>query len=325
MPSPHTSTPDTVILGIQLPEALLALIREAAGPETRIQIAASEPALLPLMPEATILLAVDFTPAMLAAAPRLRWVHGFGAGVESLLFPAMRASKVAFTNARGAHRVAMPEYVLMAMLSWTHHLPALLQAQQRREWVQPLAEEVAGKTLGLLGYGEIGRAVAARAAALGVRCVAFRRHPQQRTGQRLAERVYGPDDLLPFLGACDFVVDSLPLTAETRELIGAREFAAMRPSAVFISLGRGATVNQAALLLALRTHQIAGAFLDVFDREPLAPDSPFWALDNAIITNHTSGNSVHYQKRSVEIFCDNLRRYFAGQRLRNVVNKRLGY
>jgi phosphoglycerate dehydrogenase-like enzyme len=228
----------------------------------------------------------------------------------------------------------MPEFVLLAMLAWTHHLPALLRAQDRREWISPVPGEIAGKTLGLLGYGEIGRAVVPKATALGVRCIALRRRGPQATargatGQPEAEagveRVYGPTELLPFLGACDFVLNSLPLTAETRGLLDERALRAMSPSAVLIHLGRGPTVDEAALLRALREGWIAGAVLDVFDQEPLPPQSPLWGLENVLITAHTSGESDHYLERAVEIFCDNLRRYRAGQPLRNVVDKALGY
>ena len=166
-----------LVVAARLPEALAAQVREAAGEDARVHFATEEAALLPLMPAADAVLAGTFTPAMLAAARRLRWVHSTGAGVERLLFPELVASDVLVTNARGAHRVAMPEYVVLAMLAWTHHLPALVRAQARREWIAPVPEEVYGKTLGLLGYGEIGRAVARRAAALGVRCLACRRTP----------------------------------------------------------------------------------------------------------------------------------------------------
>jgi phosphoglycerate dehydrogenase-like enzyme len=182
---------------------------------------------------------------------------------------------------------------------------------------------VAGRTLGLLGFGEIGRAVAARAAALGVRCLALRRRPGG--GGAGVERVYGPEGLPEFLGACDFVVNSLPLTAETRGLLDARALRAMRPDGVLINLGRGPTVVEADLLEALRAGRIGGAVLDVFDAEPLPPDSPFWALDNVLVTAHTAGNSEHYLERAVDIFCQNLRRFRAGEPLRNVVDKRLGY
>ncbi|MGH2367047.1 MAG: D-2-hydroxyacid dehydrogenase [Chloroflexota bacterium] len=315
----------SIVVGARLPEPLLSQVREAAGPEARVVAETAETALLPLMPGASVVLAGTFTPAMLAAAPELRWVHSTGAGMERLLFPELIESDVVVTNARGAHRVAMPEFVLMAMLAWTHRLPDLVRAQTRREWIKPVPDEVSGKTLGLLGYGEIGRAVAARARSLGVRCLALRRHATRDEGAEQVERTYRPDQLHEFLAACDFVVNSLPLTAETRGLLGERELRAMRPEAVLIHLGRGPTVQEGDLLRALQERWIAGAVLDVFDEEPLPPNSPFWAMENVLVTSHTSGNSVHYLERSVAIFCDNLRRFRASEPLRNVVDKRLGY
>ena len=315
-----------IVLGSALPAALLDDIRAAAGPDAHVVTATNETELLRALPDAEVYLAGPFNPRLLGAATSLRWLHSTGAGVEGLLFPELvQRGDVVLTNARGAHHVAMPEYVLMAMLAWTHHLPTLLRAQARREWVKPVSEKIHGKTLGLLGYGEIGRAVAARTAALGVRCIALRRNPDAARGRDLVDRVYAPSELHAFLGASDFVVNSLPLTPETRGVLGETELAAMRPTAVLIHLGRGPTVQSDALLTALREKTIAGAFLDVFDEEPLPPDSPFWELENAIITSHTSGNSVHYQARSIAIFCDNLRRYRAGQPLETVVDKRLGY
>ena len=277
-----------LLVGNRIGSTLVDAIRSAAGPDADLRFAAAD-------------------------------------DVERLLFPEFVASPVVLTNARGAHHVAMPEYVVMAMLAWTHHLPALVRAQTRHQWINPVADEIRGKTLGLLGYGEIGRAVAQRARPLGVRCLALRRNPQDARGAELVERTYGPHELHPFLAECDFVVNSLPLTPETHGVIGPSAFHAMQPTAVLIHLGRGPTVQSDALLSALRDGTIAGAFLDVFDEEPLPADSPFWDLDNAIITCHTSGNSVHYLERSIEIFCDNLRRYRAGQPLRSVVDKRLGY
>ena len=315
-----------VVVGGRLPEERLEEVRAAAGDAAEVVAPSDEAALLRQLPSAEVYLAGPFNARLLAAAPALRWVHATGAGVEGMLIPELvRRDEIVFTNSRGAHHIAMPEYVLMAMLSWTHHLPTLLRAQSRREWVKPVPEEIHGKTLGLLGYGEIGRATAVRARAMGVRCIALRRNPQDSAGAELVERIYGPNELRDFLGASDFVVNSLPLTAETRGSIGEREMRAMRPTAVLIHLGRGPTVRSDALLAALRDKTIAGAFLDVFDEEPLPADSPFWELENAIVTSHTSGNSVHYQERAIAIFCDNLRRYLRGEPLKNVVDKRLGY
>jgi phosphoglycerate dehydrogenase-like enzyme len=324
-PNENAGEGPLIVIGAQLAAAQLDRVRDATDARARIEVAPAREALPALLAEAEAYLAGPFNAALLAAAPKLRWVHSSGAGVEGLLFPEVVASDVVLTNARGAHRVAMPEYVLMCMLAWTHHLPQLLDAQRRREWIHPAAQEINGKTLGLLGYGEIGRAVANRARPLGVRCIALRRDPARQEGGDLVERVYGPQQLHDFLRDCDFVVNSLPLTDETRGVFDEAAFAAMRHTAVLIHLGRGPTVQQDALLQALRDRWIAGAFLDVFDAEPLPPDAPLWTVENAIITSHTSGNSVRYMERSIDIFCDNVRRFVAGDKLRNIVDKRRGY
>ena len=188
------------MVGARLRDELLEEIRAAAGNGAEVDSATSEGALLAVLADAEVYVAGPLTPRLLSAAPALRWVHATGAGVEGLLSPEFaRREEVLFTNSRGAHRIAMPEYVLMAMLSWSHHLPTLLRAQLRREWVKPLPEEIDGKTLGLLGYGEIGRATAARARGMGVRCIALRRNPQDLTGAELIDRTYGPQELHAFL------------------------------------------------------------------------------------------------------------------------------
>lgn len=314
-----------IVLGARLPESQLARVRDAAADRAQLAGPADRGDLPALLLEAEAYLAGPLDAALLAAAPKLQWVHSTGAGVEGLLFPEMVASDVRLTNSRGAHRVAMPEYVLMCMLAWTHHLPELLAAQRRREWIHPVSEEIHRKTLGLLGYGEVGRWVANQARPLGVRCIALRRDPARPEGSDLVERVYGPEDLHTFLGGCDFVVNSLPVTEQTRGMVDGAAFAAMRRTAVLIHVGRGPTVQEAALVQALRDRVIAGAFLDVFDQEPLPAESPLWDLDNAIITSHTSGASTRYLERSVGIFCDNVRRFLDGDKLRNVVDKRRGY
>jgi phosphoglycerate dehydrogenase-like enzyme len=311
-----------LVVAAALGEAALREIEAALGPGDVMVAGLEDSQLIEHAGDADAWLAGPFTPQILAAARKLRWVHGNGAGVEALLFPELVRSAVVVTNGRGGHAVAMSEYALWAMLSWTRRLPALRRARERRRWTAVAPEDLEGKTLGLLGYGGIGQAVAARARLLGVNAIALRRHPARDAGG--AARVYGPDGLLPFLGASDFVFSSLPLTAETRGLLGEREFRAMRADAVFINVGRGQTVREPVLLRALREGWIAGAVLDVFEEEPLPPESPFWGLENVLVTCHSSGRSSHARQR-VAIFCENLRRFREGRPLRNVVDKALGY
>lgn len=314
-----------LLVTLNLPGRLLHQIEEAAGPDFRVVAVPTEAEALPLMSEVVVLIPGVFTPAMLAAGSRLRWVQTGGAGVDGVLFPELIASDVLVTNARGAHRFAMSEFVLMAMLTWGHNFPALFRAQLRHEWIQPLSNTIVGKTLGLLGYGAIGHPVAVQASHLGVRCIALRRHPERSRSESPLAACYGPDQLHEFLAACDFVVNSLPNTAETRGIVDEAALRAMKPTAVLINLGRGPTTDERALLAALQEGWIAGAYLDVFEQEPLRVDSPFWDLPNAIITNHTSGNSLRYQEWATEIACENIRRYRAGEPVKQVVDKHLGY
>lgn len=251
----------------EVADAWMARIQDALGDDGRVVTSTSEAELVELAHEADVWVAGVFTPRILAAARSLKWLHGYGAGVERLLFPELVESNITITNGRGSHAVAMSEFALLAMLAWTHHWPALHRAQAQRQWLRVLPDDLEGKVLGLLGYGEIGRAVAQRAQALGMRTVACRRHVTQPSSGAAAghTREYGPQDFHAFLGACDFVFNSLPHTPETHGLMDEAAFKAMRPNAVFINVGRGKTVQEPAMLMALQQGWIAGAVLDVFE------------------------------------------------------------
>lgn len=183
--------------------------------------------------------------------------------------------------------------------------------------------ELAGTTLVLIGVGAIGERTAAMAAALGMRVLGVRRDPT--LGAPGVTAMFGPDRLPELLPQADFVVLTVPLTHETQGMIGERELHAMKPTACIVNIGRGGTIREDALITALREGRIAGAGLDVFETEPLPEDSPLWDMDNVIITSHYAGATPHYDARAMAIFVDNLRRYRAGEPLRNVVDKRLGY
>jgi len=214
------------------------------------------------------------------------------------------------------------------MLAFARGLPRSFRAQGRREWVvhtdnEDTVFELAGKTMLLLGLGAIGQRTALVAAALGMRVFGVRRNPHIKVPE--VEMVVGPGSLCDVLPQADFVVLTLPLTRDTRGMIGAEELMRMKPSAYLVNVGRGAIVDEQALARALREGWIAGAGLDVFEQEPLPPHSPLWEMQNVTITAHYSGSSPKYNERAMEIFLDNLQRYLVGQPLRNVVDKRLGY
>jgi phosphoglycerate dehydrogenase-like enzyme len=270
----------------------------------------------------------EFTPAqlqrLLPRLPRLRWIHTMAAGVDAELSADVVARPVVVTRTRGLHHVPVSEWVLMQLLAVSKRLPAFVRAQDARRW-QPLEvpASLVGRTVGIVGYGEIGQAIAQRARGFGFRLVGLRRHP--RPAPEL-DALYGPEGLERLLAESDYVVVVTPLTPETRGLIGAAQLRAMRPTAWLINVGRGPVVDEAALLRALREGWIAGAALDVFAQEPLPPEHPLWSLPNVLVTPHNSGiRPLQFRSEIVDQFVANLRRYLAGEPLLNQVDKAAGY
>ncbi len=267
---------------------------------------------------------------LFADAKRLRWVHSPSAGIEANLFPEMVASEVILTNGRGLHSVSIPEHVLGLMLALARNVHQAVRLQAHREWnrfgVIAFAggvRELCGSRLAILGAGPIGAALARLASALGMTVRVLRRRPEEPVEG--AEAVVGPNELHALLGWADFVVLATPLTPQTHHLIDRAALAAMRSSAYLINIARGEVVDDDALVDALRRGAIAGAGLDVFREEPLPATSPYWELENAIVTPHVSGYTPGYFHKTVDLFRDNLRRFLSGEPLRNVVDKRLGY
>ncbi|TET95738.1 MAG: D-2-hydroxyacid dehydrogenase [Dehalococcoidia bacterium] len=271
-------------------------------------------------------------PDIVGRAPRLRWVQLTAAGVEDLLDSELASARgrIILATASGIHAVPIGEYVMGAMLAFAKGLPAAMRAQAERTWRPYLAEELCGKTVGILGLGAIGGYTAKLAKADGMRVLAIRRSVRRRAAGREAgaldvDELLSPSDLPYLLSQADYVVIAVPLTPESRGLIGERELRTMRPTARLINISRGAVIDEAALVRALKEEWIAGAALDVFQEEPLPPDSELWGMDNVILTPHISGGTPVYMERAVALFCDNLRRYLAGEPLRNVVDLQRGY
>jgi phosphoglycerate dehydrogenase-like enzyme len=274
---------------------------------------------------------------LLARAPRLNYVHSASAGVERALTPAARERGIVITNARGVFSRPIAEYVLLMILAVSRRLPGLLELQRERTW-QPLeGVELRDVTVGIVGLGSIGRAVGALATAFGCRVIAVRRRSEEGTaslasddetrsfGEVMLDRVAGPEGLPELLAESDFVVLAAPLTPETDHMIDSQALDAMKPTGWLINVARGRLVDERALVAALNDGRIGGAVLDTFTEEPLAPTSPFYDLPNVIVTPHTSWSSGRVLDRSVELFCDNLRRYAAGEPLLNVVDPTAGY
>jgi phosphoglycerate dehydrogenase-like enzyme len=278
-------------------------------------------------------LSADAFDRLLARAPRLAWVHSASAGVERALTPAARERGIVITNARGVFSRPIAEYVMMMILAVSRKLPGLLELQRERTW-QPLeGNELRDVTVGIVGLGSIGRAVGALATAFGCRVVATRRRPEAAPGsadeptfgEAMLARVGGPETLPALVSESDFVVLAAPLTPETENMIDAATLDAMKPGSWLINVARGRLVDERALLRALRDGRIGGAILDTFRDEPLPSNSPFYDLPNVIVTPHTSWSSSRVLDRSMELFCDNLRRFSAGRPLLNVVDPGQGY
>jgi phosphoglycerate dehydrogenase-like enzyme len=268
--------------------------------------------------------------AELAAAPRLRWVHTSAVAVETLALPELFARGVTVSNSRGVQSVPIAEHVFAVLLALAKQLPFVMERQQARRWSQNefsgprLPWLLRGRTLGLLGIGTIGEAIAARAAAFGMDVVALRRRadgepvPGVRT-------ILPPGDLDTLLARSDVLVIAAPLTPETTQMIGAAQFARMKPGAVLINVGRARIIDHAALADAIRSGHLGGASLDVYPQEPLPPDDALWTLPNVILTPHTSGFRQGHWDEVIDLFSDNLQRFLKGEPVRFRVEPGLGY
>ncbi len=275
--------------------------------------------------------------------PNLRWVQLYSAGADYVFPQPLFRSAVIFSSVSGLHAVNIAEYVFTMLLAWFHRFPNMLALQQREEWArdevrlaQLLPTELRGQTIGIVGYGSIGREVARLATAFGMRVLAMQRGGDHRDSGfqfpaigdpegTLPERYYQPEQLHAMLRECDVVLVAVPLTPQTRGMFDASAFAAMKPNAFLVNIARGGICNEQDLLRALQEKQIVGAALDVFQQEPLPADSPFWHQPNVFISPHMSGLTPHYDDRAATIFAENLRRYLANEPLFNVIDKTRGY
>ncbi len=318
---------NTILLGFEegaLSEAQLARV-QAAAPEMRLLVSRDRDDIARTLDEIEIA-AGSFPRDLLPRARALRWFQQWGAGADWLMkHPEAAELDFVLTNASGVHAVPISEHIMAFLLSFARGFKRAQRAQDDRNW-QPSEAlfELAGKTMLLAGVGAIGARTAELARAFGMRVVGVRRDPAASVVAGV-EAMYGPGDLTGLLPQADVVVLTVPLTQETQAMIGERELRAMKESAYIINIGRGGTIDEKALVKALQEGWIAGAGLDVFETEPLPETSPFWTMDNVLITAHYSGSTPHYNERALEIFVDNLERYRTRQPLRNVVDKGRGY
>jgi phosphoglycerate dehydrogenase-like enzyme len=259
-------------------------------------------------------------------SPRLRWIHSRSAGLEQTLFPELVESNVVVTNGSGVFSPSLGEFVLAAILYFAKDFRRMIRNQAAGVWDQFDITMVSGRTVGIIGYGSIGAAVAARARALDMKILALRRHVSRQSQEDpLIYRVYGPEALLEMLSQCDYIVVTLPLTEQTRNLIADAEFAAMKKNAVLINVGRGPTINERALIKALAENRIRGAALDVFDQEPLPQGHPFYSMENVLLSPHCADHTPDWFENASRFFLSQLERFRSGQDLLNLVDKRRGY
>lgn len=312
------------------------------SPEREIVQTEDEKQIAAILPDIEIAVG-QFPPHLLPQAPTLQWFQQWSAGADWLLeHPEVQDLDFTLTSVSGVHAIPISEHIFAFLLAFARNLPQAWQAQQAHLWMKEKPQrqekradddiatysrhdvfELAGKTMLLIGIGEIGERTVQIARALEMGIIGLRHNPDHDT-PGVTEMV-GPEDLLTVLPEADVVVSTVPLTEETQHMLDEAAFAAMKEGAYFINIGRGGTVDQDALIAALRSGKLAGAGLDVFEAEPLAPDSPLWEMDNVLLTPHASGATPQYDERAFAIFIDNLQRYQIGQKLRNVVDKRKGY
>ena len=256
---------------------------------------------------------------------KLKWAHSLSAGVENILSPEVIASPVPLTNGRGVFRRSLAEFAIGAMLFFAKDLRRMLRNQQAGKWAPFDIEMLEGKTLGIVGYGEIGQATAKLARAFGMRVLAIRRRASLSTDDPNLDGVCAPEQLADMLTQADYVLIAAPNTSETRGMIGEPELNFMKDDAVIINVGRGPVIVETALVHALEHKSIRGAALDVFDHEPLPEGHPYYSFENVLLSPHCADHTVGWVEMAVDLFIENLKLFEAGQPLKNIVDKKAGY
>lgn len=300
---------------------------EALKARAEVRFACDEQTLQQTLPGTDVMMVTDFRTEALAAAwgcaDRLKWIHATSAGVDALMFPALIDSEVVVTNARGIFDRTIAEYVLCTILMFAKDFPRSLRLQLEHRWQHRDTERAEGKQVLVVGAGSIGRQIARLVRAAGLNPHGVARTPRYDDPDFIA--VHGNEHLHEQLALADFVVIATPLTPQTEGLFDRKAFAAMRPSARLINIGRGPVVNTADLLTALENGDIAGAALDVFEEEPLPADHPLWDRDDVIMTPHMSGDFIGWHRALTDQFLENFDRWHRGQDVFNQVDKKLGY
>ena len=311
-----------IVINNLKPDRIAAL--EAAVPGISIEAYRSVKEALPHASDADAIAMWGFQDAepLLQAAPRVRWVHSLSDGVERLLTPSMMTRPIILTNSHGVHDRAVSEHAMALLLSWFHRIPEAVRHQDAHEWKRPKGDILYKKHLLLAGFGGIGRAIAERARVFGMTVAAVKR---TRSDELFADKVYSTEEIMEALPEADVVVAALPSTKETENFFDGKKFSAMKKGALFINIARASVVDEAALLEALQSGQLAGAALDVFSKEPLPAENPLWDMKNVIMTPHIASMTPDFWDRLLDLLKENLAAFSVGEPMRNVVDKKKGY
>ena len=318
-----------LVLSANLADPDLKLL-DQLPPDTNLAVGNTPEAFERLAEEADVILSWSASGKLLREvfrmAPCVRWVHSRSAGLDTVLFPELVASPVPLTNGRGVFSQSLGEFVLGAILHFAKDFRRMVRSQMAGRWEQFDVDEISRQTVGIVGYGDIGRAVATRVRAMGMQILAVKRHgPPLYNVDPLVNQIFRPEDREEMIARSDYLVVTTPLTPETRGMIGEREIAAMKPNAVLINLGRGPVVDEAALVRALTERRIKGAALDVFDVEPLPEGHPFYKLENVLLSPHCADHTSDWTEQAMRFFVAQFERYRKGEPLVNIVKKELGY
>jgi len=284
---------------------------EATVPGIDLRVAGTPPESEAMIETAEIVIASFFPSGLLEAASDLRWVQALSSGVDFYDFDTLRERDVALTNAAGIHAEPIAEQVLGYMLTFERKIHTGIRQQERNVWERYQADEIRGKTLGIVGLGAIGSQIATYAKTFGMNVVGTKRDPD--TAPDAVDEAYPPSGIFDVLSRSEYVVLACPLTDDTRELIGHKELGAMQSDAILINIARGEIVDEDALIYALQQNIIGGAALDVFEDEPYTSDSPLWDLSNVIMTPHMAGSTPHKSKRIATLFAEHYELYLDGR------------
>jgi phosphoglycerate dehydrogenase-like enzyme len=306
----------------------LSLFRELA-PQAEVTIGFSQDELRDAIANADVILngmnGGDLFKTLFPQAKAVRWVHSLSAGVENILTPELVNSPVPLTNARGVFADSLGEFVIAAALFFAKDLRRMVRSQEAGKWDQFDVEVLYRQSMAIVGYGEIGRAAAKRAKALGMKVYATRRRAELLKDDPVIDEGFSPERMTEMIAKSDYVVAAAALTPESRDLIGERELAAMKKTAVIMNVGRGPVINEAALVNALQENRIRGAALDVFDKEPLPAGHPFWTMKNVLLSPHCADHTEGWLNDAAGFFVENFHRFAKGEPLQNVVDKKAGY